>query len=466
MKRKSVLRRLLWAAALILLIPCFTCVLFRITAKKASLHSAAEALKAMQETVLSALDDFRADEPYGASLNDRFAQIVVKSFSEADLNANFMVLDPDYRFVFPPPQSISPELDSLRKTVAGQAESMTQGKSTVLESESGSRFLVSLRSSPADAGETDYIVSFCRYEEISSWVKNATLLALVISTGITLAVYAVLCLAIRSASLPLRELCEAVERIDQGRLEPIEGSFSLQEPEKLRLTINRMIEKLRKLEQRRQMFFQNTSHALKTPLMIIAGYAQGIEEGVFSPPERAAHNILHESGKMHSLVNDMITLSRLDTPLSEDRLALLSLNLAAKDLVERYRNNGEKKQLILSLGDQESTVLADEELMDQILENLMSNALRYAREKIWISVYPENGELRLSIADDGEGIRQEDLPHVFELFYKGSGGQNGLGLAVARQAAQQMNGTLTAENRPEGGARFTLRLPAATLAEA
>ena len=85
--------------------------------------------------------------------------------------------------------------------------------------------------------------------------------------------------------------------------------------------------------------------------------------------------------------------------------------------------------------------------------------MRYAKNSILISTRAEGTWLCLDVADDGDGIPEQELPYLFELFYKGRDGQHGLGLPLAREAAKYMSGELTAANRPEGGALFTLRLP-------
>lgn len=104
-------------------------------------------------------------------------------------------------------------------------------------------------------------------------------------------------------------------------------------------------------------------------------------------------------------------------------------------------------------------VLGDEELLGNVLDNLVSNALRYAKTAVTVAVAAEGGCVQISVLDDGAGIAGEDLPHLFERCYKGPGGNFGLGLSIAQTAAKTMGGTLTAANRSEEGAAFTLTLP-------
>ena len=104
-------------------------------------------------------------------------------------------------------------------------------------------------------------------------------------------------------------------------------------------------------------------------------------------------------------------------------------------------------------------VLGDEELLGKVLDNLVSNAVRYAKTSVAVVVTEENRHIQISVLDDGAGIGESDLPHLFERCYKGPGGNFGLGLSIAQTAAKTMGGTLAAANRPEGGAAFVLTLP-------
>ena len=94
--------------------------------------------------------------------------------------------------------------------------------------------------------------------------------------------------------------------------------------------------------------------------------------------------------------------------------------------------------------------------MEQVLDNLCSNAIRYAKKKVELEVQIRGPELSVVVRDDGVGIAEEDLPHVFERAYAGRGGQSGLGLAIAQAAAAQMHGSLHAGNAENGGAEFVL----------
>lgn len=121
----------------------------------------------------------------------------------------------------------------------------------------------------------------------------------------------------------------------------------------------------------------------------------------------------------------------------------------------------ETSVLVLAPFEKGVTACGEEELLGKVLENLLTNAIRYARTAVTVSVRVQADRVAISVSDDGGGIDGQDLPHLFERCYKGRGGHFGIGLAIAHTAAEQMQGQLTAANRQEGGAVFTLTLPAA-----
>ena len=201
---------------------------------------------------------------------------------------------------------------------------------------------------------------------------------------------------------------------------------------------------------------------MRNPLMSISGYAQGIEQGFLKEPGSAAHIILEESRRLTELVNRLLTLSRMENGEKTASPELLYVDEAVEDCLDRVNGLAMDKGVTLRLFsfDHEMRVWADEELLATIMDNLLTNAIRYARKNVGVEVQKGGGAVRIRVADDGEGISPEDFPHIFERCYKGKGGIFGIGLAIARTAARSMSGELMAENRAVGGAVFTCVLPA------
>ena len=114
--------------------------------------------------------------------------------------------------------------------------------------------------------------------------------------------------------------------------------------------------------------------------------------------------------------------------------------------------------MVLAPFEQSITVYGEEELFGKVLENLLTNAIRYAKTTVKIFVKAEKEQVAISVLDDGDGIDEKDLPHLFERCYKGRGGNFGIGLAIAHSAVEKMNGQLEAANQYEGGAVFRILL--------
>ena len=135
-----------------------------------------------------------------------------------------------------------------------------------------------------------------------------------------------------------------------------------------------------------------------------------------------------------------------------------------EDGLDRLNGLALQKQVSLVLAPFNRGLAAwgEEDLLGKVLDNLLTNAIRYAKTTVTVSAVEESGRVRIAVADDGDGIAEKDLPHLFERCYKGKGGNFGIGLAIARSAAQKMGSELTAANGETGGAIFTLTLQAAT----
>ena len=285
---------------------------------------------------------------------------------------------------------------------------------------------------------------------------------LVISSLFALLALAALWITARGITRPLQRLCRESERIGGGGFEEIAQSFPLLELEELRLAMNRMVQKLKLSDEAQRDFFQNVSHDLRTPLMSIGGYAQRIERGLFRSPGEAAHTILEESARLTDRVNSLLTLSRLE---SGQNGALGPVRIAGpvEDCLDRVNGLAIEEGITLSLPsfDHSLYVEGEYELVCKVLENLLTNAIRYAKKTVTMLVTAKKGLISITVSDDGEGISEKDLPHLFDRCYKGKGGNFGIGLTIARSAAQNMGGELRAANLPAGGAVFTLVLNAA-----
>ncbi|GAB6991981.1 sensor histidine kinase [Paenibacillus pini] len=215
-----------------------------------------------------------------------------------------------------------------------------------------------------------------------------------------------------------------------------------------------------------KQFFQNASHELKTPLMSISGYAEGIKDGIFEGEQvqKGLDIIMSESGRLKRLVTEMTLLAKLDSEEDVFQTTDVCLKELLTETVERMNPIVVKRGLTLhiSYDDQELLLIhADKDKLLQALLNVISNATRYANHHIYIHAITNQGRIELTISDDGAGISEDLLPYLFHRFVKGKDGESGLGLAISRAIVERCGGCITAENRRESGAIITLGLPIA-----
>ena len=462
MRTQKIFSRLLVPTMVaLLLLPPLSCLIFHQTAKQYAYRDAEQELQTLQERIAPIME-------YSFSLED--GSDPVKAFlgkagplaSQMGGNARLMILAEQMQVIYP-------RDEQLRKAVTPLAEEFKQyirdggslwGNTDTFEASDGETYLVNIYEVPIQSQRLKYVIAYCPASQVVGWVREASVLVLAIASLFVVLVFVVLWAATRSITQPLHHLCREVERIGGGSFTEIEPAFSLKELEDLRLSINRMSDQLMRSDQSQKNFFQNVSHELRNPLMSISGYAQGIEQGVFQPPQNAAHTIVTVSLRLTDVVNSLLTLSRLESGQQNTVLGPVQIAEPVEDCLDRLNGLAVQRKisLVLSPFDHSITAYGDEELISNVLENLLTNAIRYAEKTVTVSVLADKNRVAISVADDGDGIEEKDLPHLFERCYKGRGGNFGIGLAIAHSAAEKMEGSLTAENQASGGAVFTLFL--------
>jgi two-component system phosphate regulon sensor histidine kinase PhoR len=236
---------------------------------------------------------------------------------------------------------------------------------------------------------------------------------------------------------------------------------------------------LRRLEGVRRDFVANVSHELKTPLSVIKANVETLLDGALDDAEHRGsflERIAEQADRLHALILDLLSLARVESGSEAFVFQTIALGPLVGDCLERHRARAEgKRQLLEHLppdpGDRgaAATAWADEEAVRQILDNLVDNALKYTPEggRITVRWRAADGQACLEVEDTGVGIPEQDLPRVFERFYRVDKarsrelGGTGLGLAIVKHLVQAMQGGVSVANRPGGGATFAVRLPAA-----
>ncbi|HYE83940.1 MAG TPA: HAMP domain-containing sensor histidine kinase [Clostridia bacterium] len=224
--------------------------------------------------------------------------------------------------------------------------------------------------------------------------------------------------------------------------------------------INIMSEKLETHDKAQKTFLQNASHEFRTPLMSIQSYAEGIKYNV-TDTKASADIIIDESKRLTHLVENLLYLSRLDAIEESYSFSTLDYNELIHSCVDRINGIAAKNSISIKVTAIETAVIinADEEKLSRAVTNILTNCIRYAEKTVTIKSELISDKLvRTIISDDGPGFGYNELPNIFERFYKGVKGNFGLGLAISKAVVEKHNGKLTAENSGTGAA-FILDLP-------
>jgi len=226
----------------------------------------------------------------------------------------------------------------------------------------------------------------------------------------------------------------------------------------------------RRVEEVRRDFVANTSHELKTPVGALALLAETIEDAADDPEavRRFAGRMRQEATRLTNLVQDMITLSRIQAAEPIPDPAHVDLDTVVAEALDRGRMKATSRGIELaSTGTRRLTVLGDEELLVTALRNLLDNAVAYSPEKtrVLVSTHLDGHTVELSVADQGIGIPERDLERIFERFYRVDParsrvtGGTGLGLAIVKHVTAAHGGKVTVTSKEGAGSTFTLRLP-------
>lgn len=273
----------------------------------------------------------------------------------------------------------------------------------------------------------------------------------------------------RRLARPITKTAETAQKIANGdytvRLADETGTKELSD---LAAAINHMSESLAEQEKLRRQLTADAAHELRTPLTSVGSHLEAMIEGIWEPSPERLTSLREEVLRLGSLVGGLERLAKADSDN-------LTLNKSAVDLLEIARSSAiaweasaGKKGVTITVSGSPIIVWADRDRLTQIMTNLLSNALKYTAEngKVAISVSAAGKDSLLTVSDDGTGIPADDLPFIFERFYRADKSRNresggaGLGLAIVQSIAAAHGGTVEVKSELGSGSQFTVRLPA------
>jgi len=306
--------------------------------------------------------------------------------------------------------------------------------------------------------------------EVSYWALLVKLLP-ISSLGLILGIILSYILA-RSQSGPVKQISRAVGRFAAGDLGSRVELSCGGELQELGDSINNMAQALSELEQSRRSFVANVSHELRSPLTSMHGYVEGMLDGTIPEAEYSRYLTVvnDETRRLTVLVNDLLNLSRIES-------GKFPMKKVPYDICEQFRRiligferrlDERCEDVQVNMPDSQVMVYADPDRISQVLFNLIDNALKFmpvSGGRLKLDVMWLGEKVRICVADNGKGISREDLPHIFDRFYKAdkahtSGNGTGLGLAIAKSILDQHGERITAASG-EDGTRFAFTLESA-----
>ena len=374
---------------------------------------------------------------------------------------------------------------SILSTSSGFAPDQNQGKpdfESALHSENGYGYWIGKLASGekvmavsrvargangAVLGAVRYIVSMERADRQITYVVlvligiGVLILVLVTLSGIYF---------VRSIITPIRELNATAEKIAKGDFDVRVKKEKDDELGALCDSINDMAAELGTAEKMKNDFISSVSHELRTPLSAVRGLTEALSDGLIKTEEDRARYygyILHECLRLSRLIDDLLELSRLQSGTEAMEPAKLNVTELIEEMPMRYETLAEEKGIEFTTDLMENCpyTWANADRVEQILTILLDNAFKFTppEGRVWIETQVQNQKILVRVKNSGDGIQPEDLPHVFERFYKAdkahTGGGTGLGLSIASEILQRMEESISVSSVPGQTTTFSFTLP-------
>ncbi|MBI2778150.1 MAG: HAMP domain-containing protein [Chloroflexi bacterium] len=271
-------------------------------------------------------------------------------------------------------------------------------------------------------------------------------------------------------SRPIARLADASRRIAEGRYAERMPVSSADEIGELAMSFNQMTDSLESTERRRLELVGDVAHELRTPLATLDGYLEGLQDGVVEAGEPTWQLLRRETARLSRLVDDLQQLWRAEArqlPLSPTRVDIRTMLDAVRErFAASAAEHGDELRVTVPVG--ELAVEADPDRLAQVVDNLVSNAIRYSPEGAPVALHAvaDGDDVVIAVSDQGVGLTAEQQTRVFERFYRVDPsraralGGSGIGLAIARALTEAMGGRIWAESEGSGkGSTFSIALP-------
>jgi len=281
-------------------------------------------------------------------------------------------------------------------------------------------------------------------------------------------VIAIAFLLMRRFVNPLADVIYAARAVADGKLDTRIAVSGPQDLRGLSDSFNEMAGALERSDRERRDMLADVAHELRTPLSVIRGRLEGIVDGIYSADGGQVSLALEQTYLLERLVDDLRLLTLAEARQLQFESKPVDLGNLAQHVVDLFDAEAREKNISLSLNrlSENLIVPADAQRTEQVIANLVSNALRYVPErgKVWIEIAAGDNAVTLSVNDNGAGIPEADLPFIFDRFWRKDksrsrlSGGTGLGLAIAKQLIESQGGTIVAKNLSEGGLQVSVTM--------
>lgn len=272
----------------------------------------------------------------------------------------------------------------------------------------------------------------------------------------------------RRFTAPIMEMSHTAKAMTSGNLESRIHTLPRDELGELGLSLNQLAERLSILEKLRKKMTADVAHDLRTPLATVRSHLEGMIDQVISPTKENLESLLEEVGRLTSLIDGLQEIALSDKAIYNFEIKPLELSSFLRETAQRFEPLFKAKNLDLQYDQGEPCVIeTDREALAKILDNLLSNAMKYTPSgkvaRLALSIV-ENAAL-IDVSDQGAGISVTDLPFIFERFYRTDRSRNresggfGLGLTIAKELAEALGGTISVVSKLGEGSAFTIKLP-------
>jgi signal transduction histidine kinase len=371
------------------------------------------------------------------------------------LSASYTLIYPDANIIY---NQAYDEMVSLAQRLQSLQADLTDSSIMHIQASEREYYYVSSKLSGGGAVD-DFLIYFIDMTAISAFAARINTVLLVVMGMAGLMAFVIAVVVSGKIARPVRELTRFAVRIGKGDFTKNGTRYHDLELAELAESMNKAAAQLDAYDTEQKTFFQNVSHELRTPLQTIKSNAEGVLHGILEP-KSSSKVIIGETDELTEMVEDLLCISRIDSFQNSSDVEEYDLRELLSSCAERQRSLANERGLEYVFYFDEAPVLfhCDAKHLTRAFSNLISNAIRYARRKITFSCQLMEDRITISIIDDGEGIASQDLPHVFDRFYKGPRGKHGIGLSIVKSIASSYKGRVEVQSS-EAGSSFSMIFP-------